>query len=581
MATYMIGEMLFTTETKSKVISEELTQKQVGEICEYVLNIQFSEEVSPQRFSLVWEEKQVDILGVWNSKSNFWKNITPEWSMRRENSRTASGMPLIALYNQKGRNRVTVSLSDVANSCTLGVGVVEENGNLRFRIDFFDALTSRMKEYRVVIRIDRRSIPVCDAIQDVRTWWSELGYPCAYTPLAATMPMYSTWYNFHQNINTDAILSECYVAKQLGMDTVIVDDGWHTDDNSRGYAYCGEWQVCQSKIPNMKAFVDSVHELGMKFMIWFSVPFIGYYSKNYDRFKGMFLRDLPSMSASVLDPRFKEVRDFLTNTYCEAIREYGWDGLKLDFVDEFMLTEHSSTAYEKMDCVSVEEGVRTLLQEVSQKIKDINPEFLIEFRQTYVGPSIGQYGNMFRVGDCPNDVLSNRIGSLNLRLTSGTVAVHSDPLMWHKDDTLEAVSQQFLSTMFSVPQISVRLSDLPYEHKKYMSAHLTYWRSHKDTLLNGKIDVYGMEANYTMASAKKDDERISVFYQNVVAVVGEDIVHDLWNATGLDMICLECKMSCLFEIYDMFGNQVSTGSIEKGVCRIDVPIGGRIKLMQI
>ena len=27
------------------------------------------------------------------------------------------------------------------------------------------------------------------------------------------------------------------------MESIIVDDGWQTDDNNRGYAYCGDWAV--------------------------------------------------------------------------------------------------------------------------------------------------------------------------------------------------------------------------------------------------------------------------------------------------------------------------------------------------
>ena len=68
------------------------------------------------------------------------------------------------------------------------------------------------------------------------------------------------------------------------MDTVIIDDGWQTDDNSRGYAYCGDWEVATSKIPDMKKFVEDIHDTGMKIMIWYSVCFMGKYAKNYDKY---------------------------------------------------------------------------------------------------------------------------------------------------------------------------------------------------------------------------------------------------------------------------------------------------------
>ena len=85
----------------------------------------------------------------------------------------------------------------------------------------------------------------------------------------------------------------------------------------------------------MKRFVDEIHNLGMKFVIWFSVPFVGVMSKNYERFKGMYLGNRSNNDSSILDPRYKEVRDFLCDTYATHVESFGWDGLKLDFIDSF------------------------------------------------------------------------------------------------------------------------------------------------------------------------------------------------------------------------------------------------------
>ena len=57
--------------------------------------------------------------------------------------------------------------------------------------------------------------------------------------------------------------------------------------------------------------VARVHRLGMKYMMWFSVPFVGKNSRfAYERFKGMLLDDHGD-GTCVLDPRYPEVRDYL------------------------------------------------------------------------------------------------------------------------------------------------------------------------------------------------------------------------------------------------------------------------------
>ncbi len=570
--------MRFITETKNQIEREEIKQIKSGDISEYLVKIAFKEKCSPQVYSIIWDEPQIDILGFWGANGIPEHNITPDWNMRKAQSRTASGMPLASLYNKANDNRVTVALSDPANPTTIYAGVVEETGCVRIKIDLFPQLCPAIKEYELVIRIDRRKIPFYQCIRDVREWWDTLGYKCAYVPEHAKLPMYSTWYSFHQNTIPEEILAECKVAKEYGMDTVIVDDGWQTDDNSRGYAFCGDWQVCEKKIPDMKKFVDDVHALGMKFMIWFSVPFVGYNSKNYERFKGKYLQAREGVKASVLDPRFKEVRDFLTDIYEDSVRKYGWDGLKLDFIDSFSLSEDSSTDYENMDTVSVEEGLQRLLSEAMEKLKKINPDILIEFRQSYIGPAISKYGNIFRVTDCPCDPINNRVFSLKLRLTSKETAVHSDMIMWNKNDTNESVLYQLLSVMFAVPQISVRFDSITEDHKKLLKNYLSFWRKHRDTLLNGELSVFDAEANYSMAQSKKDEESVAVLYQGVVKRAEDTECEYIFNSTGKDGIYVDTDKERKYEIYDIFGNMYASGKIPGGVCRLPLKNCEMVKL---
>ena len=562
--------MNFTTKTENKIKSQSITQITFGEISEYLIKIELEEESSPSVYSIVWEEDQIDMYGFWSSKSHSMHNLTPDWYMRENESRTATGMPLVCIYSKSEENRVTISLSDPASPTNILAGVVEENACLRFKIDLFSQMCPKMKEYEVTLRLDRRAIPLSKAIIDTRKWWSELGFNCAYVPKEAALPMYSCWYSFHQRTIPDEILYELEIAKSLGMDTVIVDDGWQTDDNSRGYAFCGDWKVCEKKIPSMQDFVDRVHALGMKFMIWFSVPFVGFESENYERFRGKYLLTRHNVKASVLDPRYPEVRKFLTDIYCDNVSKYGWDGLKLDFIDSFRFTEESQPYNEEMDTPSVEVGLQKLLAEATERLRKINPEILIEFRQSYIGPIVSQYGNLFRVTDCPNDAYFNRIGSLDLRLTSDKIPVHSDMLMWNKKDTDESVMYQLLAIMFCVPQISVRFDNIAESHKALLKNFLSFWREHRHTLLNNDIYVEGMDANYTLAKAQKDNESVAVLYQN--SVLRADKGHTTYaiNSIGKDGIYVETEEDVSFELYDMFGKKYADGTLKAGVNRLDL-----------
>ncbi|MBQ8393432.1 MAG: alpha-galactosidase [Clostridia bacterium] len=579
MSKFTFHGIAFESFTDNELKEESLTLVKDGEVCEYSLHLDFGKNVYPSRYSLAWEEDQIDMMGFWSSKSQFSKNITPDWNMRSEVSRTATGMPLICIYSKANMNRITVALSDPANTTILSAGTVEENGRVRIKMELFPDISPLMSEYSITLRIDKRSIPLCDSVKSAREWWSELGYTVCHTPEYARLPMYSAWYSYHQEIDVDAIVRECKVAKSLGMDTVIVDDGWQTEDNTRGYAYCGDWKISKKKIPDMKNFVDRIHALGMKFVIWFSVPFVGYMSENYERFKGMYLRHRDNTKASVLDPRFKEVRDFLVDIYCGYVEEYGWDGLKLDFIDSFLPEDCSSKDYDKMDCVSVEEGVNKLLSEVSSRLKAINPEFMIEFRQSYVGPVVAKYGNFFRVTDCPCDPLANRIGAVDLRLTMGGAAVHSDMLMWNNNDTPESVAYQLLACMFTVPQISVRFDNITNEHKRLLEHFLSFWREHRDAILDGNISARDAEANYSMVKSQNDRESVVVLYQSVVVEADKKLVNYIFNSTGAAGIYVETEKKVKYEIYSIYGEKQCEGEIPVGVSKLSVDNCGMVKII--
>src|SRR6266702_3583774 len=95
-----------------------------------------------------------------------------------------------------------------------------------------------------------------------RHWWASLpDYQPALVPETARLPMYSTWYSFHQQVMAAQIEEQCRLAKALGCEAVIVDDGWHTAGVARNYASTGDWEVAAEKIPDMKAHVARVHEL--------------------------------------------------------------------------------------------------------------------------------------------------------------------------------------------------------------------------------------------------------------------------------------------------------------------------------
>lgn len=533
-----------------------------------------TEREVPEQISVKWRIGADDCCGVWNS---FTRNhtIRPDWGMVDAISRLASGQPVQQITTFDGSNKICVSLSDVDTPTKISMGYCEETSEIICEVFFFTLPTNEITEYSAKLRIDMRRIPFYDSIYDTVNWWeNDCGYKASFVPESAKMPMDSLWYSFHQNLQYDEILEECRLSKALGMESVIIDDGWQTDDNNRGYAYCGDWSVCEKKMGNMAKLVEEIHKIGQKVILWYSVPFVGLHSEKYEEFKDCFLdKSGNETDFWALDPRYKKVRDYLCGIYENAVNQWKLDGLKLDFIDSFVLKGKSLEYDENRDFQSLEDAIHALMSEIKARLTAINKDILIEFRQSYIGPSIRKYGNMLRVGDCPGDVLANRSQIINLRMTSGETAVHSDMIMWSEKDSVENAALQFVNVIFSVPQISMLIKNLPEEHIQMLKFYIAFWKEYRNVLLKGKLTAKNPENDYSQASSTLDNTTVTAIYTNNVidAKNGTNIVV---NAGAFDTVIVKNAVNKRYIIKNCKGEPLNRGEVRDSLKEFSVPAAG-------
>lgn len=544
------------------------------------VNLNLEKEAIPESFKVLFSIPSADCYSVWSPSLRYERFLNPNWRKQKTASRLASWMPIHQVVSHRSKNKITIAVSDAKTPITIGTGASEENADIDCEIEFFTVKVAPLKNYTATIRIDLRDIPYYDCIYDVVNWWEKTcGYTPAYVPDSAKMPMNSLWYSYHQALDVEDILKECALSKPLGMDTVIIDDGWQTSDSNRGYAYCGDWEVAKTKVPDMAEFVEKIHNTGMKVMLWYSVPFVGVKSKNFEKFKDYLLDETGKAgSYYCLDPRYKIVRDFLIDIYKNAVKDWNLDGLKLDFIDNFALRGKSLEYDERRDYQSLEDAIDVLMTDITNELRKINSEILLEFRQSYIGPAIRKYGNMLRVGDCPNDALKNRNDVVNLRLTSGSTAVHSDMLEWHVEDSAESAAMQFVCSIYSVPQISMKIAELPEEHKKMLAFYLDFWRKNREVLIEGKLKAENPESDYSIVSSEKDGKIIYTCHTDTIVKCNGFNEVTAINASRGDTLLIKGAEGKKYSVVNCLGETLSGGVIDADIAEITVPLSGMIKL---
>ncbi len=530
--------------------------------------------------SLKWDLPSVDFHYKWNSRC--FQNRALDIGTGTENhvnNCAQSGLPVYALYNLQGINACTWALSDAIHDSTIG-GAYQHGRFYKSSAVIHGVRIGAVKDYAVTLRFDFRRIPYYEALRDVTRWWETMAEyaPCA-VPEGARMPVLSSWYSYDVNIDPDDLEKQCALARDMGFDTVILDDGWQTAQTECGYQNNGDWEVNEGKMPDFAGHVKRVKALGMKYVVWFSVPFVGVESRAYERFKDMVLPGREGARWYSLDPRFKATRDYLAETYEQFLLRYGIDGFKMDFVCSFYLgRELADRPDARRDCVSVGEGVCKLLDDVMARLKTINPGLLIEFRQAYTGPAMRRYANIFRAIDCPNSIGDNRVRGLDVRLMCGDTVVHSDPIIWHHDDPAPSAAMQIIHALFSVPQISCKVTELPDAHQRMLRRQMAFFREHRDVLLAGELRPLYPHQLFPLVVAKNEHKLLAAFYAEMPLKLDEAIPEQLIlvNGTYAEELLLDLAAPlgprCV-TVTDCSGDILSTGemNLTAGLHRIPVP----------
>ncbi len=513
---------------------------------------------------LVFRESGMhQIFGCLNTRSEFFYNA-----------------PFVSAVRDGHDNHATLAVSDAVHTChyTLSVRDFEEREKICITVDLpgANAHPVRTGRYELYLYADERPRSMTDTMADLSKWFRQF-YPDRHPILpAAEEPLYSSWYNFHQHPTGTLLEKELAIAADLGMRTLIIDDGWQFDGNGTGsYIDCGDWEISTEKFPDFGGFVRKTHALGFKTMLWFTVPFVGYNSRAYQKLKDFILYDSEGFGAGVLDVRYAHVRRHIIEVYAHFIRTYDLDGLKLDFIDSFAYHPSMAPVNERMDVPSLSLAVTTLLTELDETLRAIKPDLLIEFRQNYVGPAVTPYCQMLRVADCAFAPDVNRVGAADLRLLNRPLAVHSDMLYWAHDETDENVARQLLAVLFTVPQISVMLSGTAPSHLAVIRSFLAYHTANRDVLLHGKLDFAGMDRGYPMVSSEKDGKTITALYQPLV-VHHHGGLHDIHNATsGTDLAAINhTDHDCSVLIHSITGATVARLTVAPGAALLTVPVGG-------
>lgn len=191
--------------------------------------------------------------------------------------------------------------------------------------------------------------------------------------------VFNSWEGTGMNINEQSLLEMADVARSVGIELFVMDDGWFKNRVDATQAL-GDWEADITKFPHgLKAFVDQIKEKGLQFGIWVEPEMI---SQNSDLFKKhpQFASRVPGLSPLkrrhqlMVDMTNPEVVDYLDKRLSLLIEEIEPDYIKWDY-NRFMSDNFSSIGIPSGEYMHrYIQGTYTLLERLTKKF----PKLLIE-----------------------------------------------------------------------------------------------------------------------------------------------------------------------------------------------------------
>jgi alpha-galactosidase len=165
-----------------------------------------------------------------------------------------------------------------------------------------------------------------------RQLMAERGVASPAIPEPSYAPVWCAW-GYGRDFTTDEVLTAMVKAKSIGLEWMVMDDGWQTSE--------GDWKLNRTKFPrgdaDMKAFVGKIRAAGMRPRLWLA-PLAADPGTDL-------LRDHPDMllldrngaaqnvsfwDAFTLCPAYPPVVDHFRAQIRRILGDWGFEGLKLD-----------------------------------------------------------------------------------------------------------------------------------------------------------------------------------------------------------------------------------------------------------
>ena len=334
----------------------------------------------------------------------------------------------------------------------------------------------------------------------------------------------NTWEAMYFNIDEEILLRYAEKAKQLGIDTIVIDDGWFGKRNNDSIGL-GDWYVNQQKFKNgLESFSEKIHALGLKLGIWIEPEMVNPKSELFQEHPEWILqcKNRPfslGRRQLVLDLTNDEVIEYIVDKIKATLSGVQLEYIKWDF--NRTLSEVGSLY---LPCEKQGEAKHRFVlgsYKMHQKLIEAFPDVLFE------GCSGG--GGRFDAGIlyyCPQIWTSDNTDPVcrlaiqkgtSLAYPLSTISAHVSDSLWNKLESVPDYNFRFNVALGGVLGYEMNITRLSSENETIIKEQIKQYGNFAPLLLHGtayRLDGLGQD-EYGFVCVAKDKSEFLLVYQNL------------------------------------------------------------------
>lgn len=303
----------------------------------------------------------------------------------------------------------------------------------------------------------------------------------------------NNWEATFFNFNRSKILALARSAKKLGIEMLVLDDGWFGKRNN-DLAGLGDWVENRKKLPGgIKSVAKAVNKLGMKFGLWFEPECVNPDSDLY-RAHPDWAISIPGRSRTLgrnqmtLDLTRKEVRDYIVDSVDAVLSNANIEYVKWDYNRHISDMYSSSLAQQGEFFHRYTMGLYEVLDRVFHQK---HPNILFE--------SCSSGGNRFDLGMLcyspqiwtsdntdPIERLDIQGGIYNFYPQS-TVSAHVSMAPHQQTLRDTPIATRFNVAAFGVLGYELDFAELTYDERRQVKDQIAYYKEHRRTFQYGRL----------------------------------------------------------------------------------------------